>query len=160
MAQRPVRSASHRRRPPLVIVVDASVWMSSYIVGEQYHGISRQLLRRATYAGNLIAGPATLLPEIGGALVRRLNDVSFALEVMTNLLTREDVTLFDVDRTLASVSAQVAAELRLRGYDAVYVALASSLNVPLVTLDDDHLIRAHDSIVVWTPESALRELGN
>ncbi|MBX3070726.1 MAG: type II toxin-antitoxin system VapC family toxin [Thermomicrobiales bacterium] len=138
-----------------MIVVDASVWISSYIANERDHHHSRRLLQAAGQSENIVAVPATLLPEIGGALTRRLNDSRFAIEVTNNLLSRRDILLFDVDQSLASSSAAFAAELRLRGYDAVYVALAWSLRVPLVTLDSDHLLRASERITVWTPEAAL-----
>jgi len=141
-----------------VIVVDASVWINAFVAAEHQHAVSRHLLRDIVASGDKIGAPAILPAEVGGALARRLNNTAYARTVIENLMTDQGITLFDVDQALASSSATIAAELRLRGYDAVYVALAWSLGVPLVTLDGDHLLRASERVVVWTPDAALHEL--
>jgi predicted nucleic acid-binding protein len=141
-----------------VIVVDASVWINAFVAAEHHHAVSRQLLRETVDAGEMIGAPAVLPAEVGGALARRLSNTTFARTVIENLMTDQGVVLFDVDQALASSSAAFAAELRLRGYDAVYVAPAWSLGVPLVTLDSDHLQRASGRITVWTPQAALDEI--
>jgi predicted nucleic acid-binding protein len=50
-------------------------------------------------------------------------------------------------------TAEVAAAYRLRGADAVYVALAEALHAPLVTWDQEQLTRLADLIPVFTPDS-------
>jgi predicted nucleic acid-binding protein len=48
-----------------------------------------------------------------------------------------------------------AATLKLRGADAVYVALAAALREPLITLDTEMLERARDVVDAMTPERWL-----
>jgi predicted nucleic acid-binding protein len=48
-------------------------------------------------------------------------------------------------------AARCALDLRLRGADAVYVAVAHSLQVPLITWDREQLTRAAGRIAVRTP---------
>ena len=50
--------------------------------------------------------------------------------------------LVPVEADLARRSARIARELKLRGADAVYVALARRLGIPLVTWDRDQLEQA------------------
>jgi predicted nucleic acid-binding protein len=59
--------------------------------------------------------------------------------------------LFDLDPPLIDHASQLAIELRLRGADAVYVALSARLGIPLVTWDLDVLDRAAGRIEVRTP---------
>jgi predicted nucleic acid-binding protein len=47
-----------------------------------------------------------------------------------------------IDQALAEAAARHAADLFLRGADAVYVALAERLGVPLITWDNEQLARA------------------
>ena len=49
------------------------------------------------------------------------------------------------------MAAEVAADLRLRGADAVYVAAARLLRVPLVTWDREQQQRAGAVVVVQMP---------
>ncbi len=53
------------------------------------------------------------------------------------------------------MAAKVAANLRLRGADAFYVAAASRLDIPLVTWDQEQMERARGLVNVITPEEAL-----
>lgn len=52
-------------------------------------------------------------------------------------------------------AASLAINLRLRGADAVYVALADRLAIPLVTWDDEQLLRTRSRIDPLTPERAI-----
>jgi predicted nucleic acid-binding protein len=56
-----------------------------------------------------------------------------------------------VDHRLGRASAELAVRLRLRGADAVYVAVAAHLKIPLVTLDTEQRERAKGLIEVKTP---------
>ncbi|MBI2940706.1 MAG: hypothetical protein HYY04_09750 [Chloroflexi bacterium] len=48
-------------------------------------------------------------------------------------------------------AAGLAATLRLRGADAIYVALADRLKLPLVTWDQEQLTRARPLVATRTP---------
>ena len=60
-----------------------------------------------------------------------------------------------VDAELALPAAELASELRLRGADAVYVAMTHRLGVPLVTWDREQLERAAVRIEARTPDELL-----
>ena len=57
-------------------------------------------------------------------------------------------------KELADLSAQIAAELRLRGADAVYVAVAVQRGVPLITFDDQQRNRASQRVQTATPAAS------
>ena len=52
---------------------------------------------------------------------------------------------------------RLTAKLRLRGADAVYVALAAICSEPLITLDAEMLERARGIADVFTPEQWLQK---
>jgi predicted nucleic acid-binding protein len=62
--------------------------------------------------------------------------------------------LIPVDDALARVAAGLAGRLRLRGADAVYIAAAATLRVPLVTWDTEQRERAIRVIEVLAPSSS------
>ena len=62
-----------------------------------------------------------------------------------------------VDEALGALAAEIAAEQRIRGCDAVYVALAYAEQAVLITLDDQQRERAPSSVTARTPAQALAE---
>ena len=54
----------------------------------------------------------------------------------------------EMDHSLLLEAAQLAAELGLRGADSTYVAVATRLDLPLVTLDVDQRERAGKRVKV------------
>jgi predicted nucleic acid-binding protein len=64
--------------------------------------------------------------------------------------------LVPVDHRLGRASADLAVRLRLRGADAVYVAVAAHLKIPLVTLDAEQRERARELIEVRMPQADRR----
>ncbi len=92
-----------------------------------------------------------LLAEVAGAVARRTGLVEVAART-TDLIQRLPQTrLVPVDANLGLSSARLAAELRLKGADAVYVALAQRLNVPLVTWDREQLERGQHAVATLMP---------
>jgi predicted nucleic acid-binding protein len=66
-----------------------------------------------------------------------------------------NVTLVFVDDVLAREAARLAAELRVRGADSVYIALARELGLPLVTWDVEQLQRAGPVVESYNPSELL-----
>jgi predicted nucleic acid-binding protein len=58
-----------------------------------------------------------------------------------------------VDADLARTAADLASRFRLRGADAIYIAAASTLGLPLVTWDVEQRQRAARVIDVVSPEN-------
>jgi predicted nucleic acid-binding protein len=58
---------------------------------------------------------------------------------------------YALNDVLADRAASLAARCKLRGADAVYVALAEALDQPLITLDQEILDRSSGVIETSTP---------
>lgn len=61
------------------------------------------------------------------------------------------IQVFPLDEVLGIRAMELAARLMLRGSDAVYVALAESLGLPLVTWDRQVLARGPAVVTVLQP---------
>lgn len=134
------------------MVVDASVWISAFITGEVNHERSeawRQMWLRVPLP---LVLPTLALAEIGGGLSRRTGSSFVADGLVSSLLAYPEIEFRDLDHRLGRRAARHATRLKLRGADAVYVALAADLGVPLVTWDQEVLTRAASVIDVRTPD--------
>jgi hypothetical protein len=104
---------------------------------------------------DVLAGPMLPLPESGGPIARETDDPSLALEIVSTLQRLPFVRLFPIGESLARFSADLAAVLRIRAADAFYVALASRMNIPLVTWDNQQLERGRRAATTVTPADLL-----
>lgn len=132
-------------------VVDASVWVSRLVAADHHHAETVSWFARQDASGALLLGPSLVVAEIAGAIARRTGDVQRARRT-TALLTRlPTLRLAPVDESLARDAAELAARLQLRGTDAVYVAVARRLELPLVTWDTEQRERGRALVSVRTP---------
>lgn len=136
-----------------MIVIDASVWVSRYVTGDIHHAASRDWIEHYLERGLLVSSPALLLPEVAGAISRRVGDPDLARRAIGLLVRLPRLRLLPVDRRLTQTATTLAADLGLRGADAIYVAVAQRLQVPLLTWDGDQRIRGGRVIAAHTPES-------
>jgi predicted nucleic acid-binding protein len=125
-----------------MIIVDASVWISFLVQEDGRHAISHRWLTQTLIRGPDIAAPMILLAEVGGAIARRTGTPDLGNKSIDRLLAIPKLRLVAVDHSLGMRAARIAAERRLRGADAIYVAVAAYLNIPLVTWDRQQLDRA------------------
>jgi len=132
-------------------VVDASVWVSRLVPQDVHHVQSRSWLEQYTADGNLLVAPVILLPEVAGAVARRTGLSELGQQAIQAILRIPGLRLVTLDSRLGLEAARLAADLRLRGADAVYVAVAHRLRLPLITWDEEQRLRAATAIVVRTP---------
>lgn len=132
-------------------VVDASVWVSRLVTWDVNHTASRQWLEMHDASGGRLVAPVILLAEVSGAVSRRTNDARLGHQATATLLRLRALRLVAVDRRLGEAAARVGADLGLRGADAVYVALAQQLKLPLVTWDKEQQEKARRVVVADSP---------
>jgi len=118
-----------------MIVIDASVMVSVFYDRDVRHLESRRWLRAYLRSGQLLIAPILLLSEVAGAITRRTGDVQSGRLAVRRLWHLPELQLIVIDTALGLRTTELAADLGLRGADAVYVALASDLQVPLITWD-------------------------
>lgn len=110
-----------------MIVVDASVWVGALVDADLQHADSRRWVADALADGTPIAAPVLVLPEVGGAIARVTGSSVLGRRAVDWLLSLPVLRLVSVDHELGIRAGQLAAEQRLRGADAVYVAVAAGL---------------------------------
>jgi predicted nucleic acid-binding protein len=107
-----------------VIVLDASVWVSALRTTDTNHLTSRQWIAEWTRDGNLIHVPRLFLAEVGGAVARTSSMPTIGLKAIADIVANPAVRLRSVDDAFVGLASQTAADVLLRGSDAIYVALA------------------------------------
>ena len=133
------------------MIVDASVWVSGLITQDAHHLASRQWLQEQVRSAHTMVVPTIALPEVAGAIARRTGIPALGHRATTLLRRTPGLRLAAIDDTLGARSARIAADYRLRGADATYVALADSLGLELVTWDEDLHRRARSLVSVSYP---------
>jgi predicted nucleic acid-binding protein len=141
-----------------MMVIDASVYVSRLQRQETHHSESARFLQSVMAQGIPVLCPEILLPEVAAAVARGLDDARLAQRVARQLATLPAHRFFAVDRALARLAIQLAAECRLGGCDAIYAALAHREGARLVTWDAQQLQRAPLAVEAQTPVEALASL--
>ena len=139
---------------PLTVVVDASVWVSRLVPQEAHHEASRRWFESFTAEGGRLVAPVLLLPEIAGAISRRTGVPDLAHQAVQQLQRMRTLRLVALDQRLGQAASQLAADLGLRGADATYVAIADQLQIPLLTWDHEHVVKAGKRITVRLPDQS------
>ncbi len=136
---------------PRWAIVDASVWVSRFVPADVHHAQSRHWLEAHLANGRRVLAPTLLLVEVAGAIGRRTRDPAVARRVVDSLRALPGLTWVGLPGEIRDHAADLAVDLRLRGADAVYVAIADRLRVPLVTWDAEQLARASARVFTLTP---------
>ncbi len=137
------------------MIVDASVWIASVLEKDAHHEISLAFMHRFVKQQQVATVPLLVWAEIAGAVARRTGDTDRGIKVAELIAAKIWVRGVPLDASLARESMRLAAKLRLRGADAVYVALAAACQEPLLTLDAEMLERAQGVAEALTPEQWL-----
>lgn len=137
-------------------VVDASVWVSVFLTQDVHHRPVRRWLEDRLVSDEAIISPVLLLSEVGGAIARQTRSPKTAARALKFIEGIPGLRLVPVDHLLGRAAAELAVRLRLRGADAVYVAVAAHLKIPLVTLDAEQRERAQEMIEVILPQADRR----
>lgn len=135
-----------------MIVVDASVMTAVYVAKDVHHHASRDWLRRYVLNGGQIVAPWLMAVEVATSVARRTQPARghAALRGLQQLSALRFVT---VNRDVHLHAATLGNDLRLKGADSVYAAIADRLRVPLISWDDEHKTRATAAITVYRPDT-------
>ena len=125
--------------------------MSALVASEVRHAASRAWLGQQVHADQIVVAPALLVPEVAAAISRRTGRPILGRRAIAALLRFPSLRLVALDAELAEQAGRLAADCALRGADAVYVALAKKLAIPLVTWDREQIERGRDVVTVLHP---------
>jgi predicted nucleic acid-binding protein len=123
---------------------------------EEGHVQSLQILSAIQARGNPVIVPTLLVPEIASVVARATNDSAGALQYAVATAALPHLTLVSLTAAVAREAAGLAATHRLRGADAIYVAVARRYGTTIVSRDDEQRMRGAAVVTCQTPEEALR----
>lgn len=132
-------------------VMDASVYVTMLDANDPEHTNCLAWFTAAATSDEPIVAPSLILSEVAAAISRGHSDAELAKAVVGALETSAIVSLVAVTSQLAKRAAIIAADQRVRGVDAVYLALAQQLNDVLVTLDRQQLQRGAAVVATQRP---------
>jgi len=122
-------------------VVDASVFVAAVSPDETHHDQAVVWLNWALAETDTLDVPAIVLSEVAAAISRGQDDNDLAKRALNLLLGTDLIQIFPVTQEMAKRAAEIGIEQRIRGCDAVYVALAEQLGTNLVSLDQQQVER-------------------
>ena len=97
--------------------------------------------------------------ECAAAIARATDDEHLAEQLVTLIEALPGIALIPLSRDLTHRAAEIAIRHRLRGADAVYVAVAEQSGSSLVSWDQEMLKRARAAVVTATPAEILSHLS-
>jgi predicted nucleic acid-binding protein len=133
------------------VTIDASVFVSAFTPSEEAHQTSKAFMREVRESGVPIIVPTLVIPEIAAAIGRGQGKPDLGYSFAVEVGQFPNVTLVNLDKSLAESAAEIAASYRLRGSDAVYAAVAKRFATELVTLDTEQLHRVKKAVTVRKP---------
>lgn len=117
-----------------MLTVDANVFISAASPADVFHADSDEFLRRIRRFRLPLHCPALLLPETASGIVRPTGDLLAAQMAVISVQTFPGIQFISLTEARSQAAAQIALMCRLRGADAVYVALAQEMGTTLITL--------------------------
>ncbi len=105
-------------------VADASVLVAHFHHQDRFHQQSTAWIGHHLLTGGVIVAPRLVLAEVAGAIARRTGDPALGHDAVQRIHAMPALSLIPVTEALADLAATLAADLRLKGADAVYVAVA------------------------------------
>jgi predicted nucleic acid-binding protein len=138
-----------------MFALDASVHINALNTSESGNTESQACLQRLVTTEQQLFSPTLLLVEVAAATARAMDDTDLAIKLVAGVRSLPKQVWVSLDGELADLAAQLGAQTRLRGADAVYVAVAQCYGTTLITRDRQHLERLPPLIEVITPEDAL-----
>jgi predicted nucleic acid-binding protein len=156
-ARKVLRRPSGRKAPAHPrYTVDASVFVNAFNPHEDGHAESLAILAAIQDRGDPVIVPTLVLPELASAVARASDDSAGALQYADATAALPHLTTVALSSAMTRQAAELAATHRLRGADAVYVAVARRYGTTLVSRDEEQRSRASAIITCQTPEEALR----
>jgi predicted nucleic acid-binding protein len=131
------------------------VFVNAFNPHEEGHAESLRFLSAVQQRSDPIIVPALLVPEIASAVARATADRAGALQYAMATGALPHLTLVSLTATVARQAADLAATHRLRGSDAVYVAVARRYGTTLVSRDAEQKTRGAAAVTCQAPEEAL-----
>jgi len=139
-------------------VIDASVHVADARPQEPYHAESRALLARVAAQDLPVFLPEIVLAEIAAGISRGTGQIALAQRLVETLRRVPQFEFVPIEHTLGNLAASLAARYKIRGCDAVYIALAKQRDATLITLDLQQRERVPATIIARSPAEELAQM--
>ena len=131
--------------------VHASVLVALFNAGHPLHVTCNAWFREAIAEGEPLRAPVTALAEVAFAIGNGTDDKQLARDVATQIQHSALFELLPVALPLAERSMVIAAEHRISGSDALYLAVAETLSDRLVTRSPELLAKGQTVVETVRP---------
>ena len=138
-----------------MVTIDANVFVAASITTESHHPDSLALLTRLRLRDIAVYCPSLVIAETVAAIARPTGDVALALQSIRLISRFPNMSLLNLTQRRSRAAARLAANLRLRGADAVYVAAAVESIATLITWETQILQRAPAAVATMNPTDWL-----
>ncbi len=132
-------------------VVDASVLLPALALVDTHHEVCKSWLDQLIHSKKQFSAPSIILAEVAAPIGRMYNQPQLAETLVQKLMLASYANLIPVTIPLARRAAIIGTNYKIRGCDAIYVALAEMLDEELITLDKQQGERAKTLIQVNHP---------
>ena len=138
-----------------MIVIDASVWLSAILPADVHYQYTVPWKHRVEVSGEPIAVPAHFPAEVAGVLSRTGSDHSFIADTLDQIGSERLFTIYPISAAFGRLCAEMASLAAVRGSDAIYLALAQFLDVPMLTWDKQQRERGAMFCRTMTPVEVM-----
>jgi predicted nucleic acid-binding protein len=138
-----------------MFTIDASVHLNALNAAEEGSSESQAFLAQVSQKAWPVFSPTLLLVEVASAVGRVFENPAQGIALSQALRLLPGHIWIPLDDMLADEASRLGAELRLRGADAVYAAVAKHYKTILVTMDRQQLARLTEILDVLSPVQAL-----
>jgi predicted nucleic acid-binding protein len=140
-----------------VIVLDTSVLVGFFLASDAHHSMTVAWFDAWTLRGGDVQIPSLGLVELAGTLRRQQVEQPIIEHTLEQIIRYGKYRVHDLDLVMAQFAATIAFSSSLKGADAVFVALAAWLDLPLVTWDRQQQERGGAFCRTMTPIEAMEE---
>lgn len=141
-----------------MFTVDANIFVRDLNPRDPNYATCHALLDRLNTDLAPVVCPSIMLTEIAGVVSRVTGDPMRGRVYADLVAGLPYLTLLPCDAPLVQRATELAADYRLRGMDALYLATAIQTRTALVTLDQELCTRAAPVVRTLAPAEALAEL--
>lgn len=117
------------------MVLDSSVWISRIQATDSNHAPARAWVNAHLRTGGLFVAPYIITVEVGAVVSRNTKNRQDARTAVAQLLALPYMRLVSMDTALVDRACDLAITHELASADALFVAVANVLGLPLVTFD-------------------------
>jgi predicted nucleic acid-binding protein len=137
------------------VVIDTSVWVSRLLPHDANHQAARIWIDNHIVNGGFFVAPIIFVIEVASAIARETlppgDPQADAHKAVNQLYALPIMRLVPLDQALVDEATNLAADHRIRGADALFVAVARQLGLPLATFDKYQLKQPQAVVVTIRP---------